>query len=431
MGADAIKKLIDRIDLDEEEIKLREAIDPEEGQKPLSAQRKQKAIKRLKIVAAFNRRDEHGNRVNDPRAMILDVGPGHPAGPAPDGAARRWPLRHLGPQRPVPPRHQPQQPPEAAARPRRSRDHRQQREADAPGGRRRAVRQRPSWPSGHRSRQPPAQVALRHAQGQAGSVPPEPARQARRLLGSFGHRGRPDAPAAPVRSAEADGARAVQALRHEGARRPRARPEHQVRQAHGRASSSPGVGRARGRHQGAPGAPEPCPHAAPPRHPGLRADPGRGQGHPDPPAGVHRVQRRLRRRPDGGAPAAVRRGPGRGPGADAQRQQHAEPGPRQAAGHAHPGHDHRCLLPHREVEGEPGEGACSAASTRSSGPSRPARSTCTPRSPTAARSTPSCSRARPTAAPRPTARRPPVASCSTGRCPTASATSTSRSASGR
>ncbi len=75
MGADAIKKLIDRIDLDEEELKLRAAIDPQEGQKPLSVQRKQKAIKRLKIVAAFNRRDEQGNRVNNPRAMILDAVP--------------------------------------------------------------------------------------------------------------------------------------------------------------------------------------------------------------------------------------------------------------------------------------------------------------------------------------------------------------------
>jgi DNA-directed RNA polymerase subunit beta' len=74
-GADAIKQLIDRIDFDEEEIKLRGAIDPQEGQKPLSAQRKQKAIKRLKIVASFNRRDEHGRRINDPKAMILDVVP--------------------------------------------------------------------------------------------------------------------------------------------------------------------------------------------------------------------------------------------------------------------------------------------------------------------------------------------------------------------
>ncbi len=75
MGADAIKALIDRIDFDEEERKLREAIDPGEGRKPLSVQRKQKAIKRLKIVSAFNRRDDHGRRVNDPRAMILDAVP--------------------------------------------------------------------------------------------------------------------------------------------------------------------------------------------------------------------------------------------------------------------------------------------------------------------------------------------------------------------
>ncbi len=76
MGADAIKSLIDRIDFDVEEVRLREAIDPgDSGRKPLSAQRKQKAIKRLKIVSAFNRRDEHARRVNDPRAMILDVVP--------------------------------------------------------------------------------------------------------------------------------------------------------------------------------------------------------------------------------------------------------------------------------------------------------------------------------------------------------------------
>jgi DNA-directed RNA polymerase subunit beta' len=75
-GADAIKSLIDRIDFDEEEQKLRDAIDPgDSGRKPLSAQRKQKAIKRLKIVASFNRRDEHGRRLNDPKAMILDAVP--------------------------------------------------------------------------------------------------------------------------------------------------------------------------------------------------------------------------------------------------------------------------------------------------------------------------------------------------------------------
>jgi DNA-directed RNA polymerase subunit beta' len=75
MGAEAIARLIDRTDFDEEEIKLRDAIDANDGRRPLSAQRKQKAIKRLKIVTAFNRRDENGRRANDPRAMILDAVP--------------------------------------------------------------------------------------------------------------------------------------------------------------------------------------------------------------------------------------------------------------------------------------------------------------------------------------------------------------------
>jgi DNA-directed RNA polymerase subunit beta' len=74
-GADAIKSLIDCIDFDVEEVRLREAIDASNGRKPLSAQRRQKAIKRLKIVASFNQRDEHGRRLNSPKAMILDVVP--------------------------------------------------------------------------------------------------------------------------------------------------------------------------------------------------------------------------------------------------------------------------------------------------------------------------------------------------------------------
>jgi DNA-directed RNA polymerase subunit beta' len=75
MGAETISSLIARIDLDEEEVKLRAAIDPVEGRRPLSAQRKQKAIKRLKIVSSFNRRDENGRRANDPGAMILEAVP--------------------------------------------------------------------------------------------------------------------------------------------------------------------------------------------------------------------------------------------------------------------------------------------------------------------------------------------------------------------
>ena len=75
MGAETISRLIDRIDLDAEEHKLRDMIDAADGRKPLSAQRRQKVIKRLKIVTAFNRRDENGRRINDPRAMILDSVP--------------------------------------------------------------------------------------------------------------------------------------------------------------------------------------------------------------------------------------------------------------------------------------------------------------------------------------------------------------------
>ncbi len=75
MGADAIAALIGEIDFDSEEIKLREAIEAADGRRPLSVQRKQKAIKRLKIVTAFNRRDDHGRRVNEPRAMILEAVP--------------------------------------------------------------------------------------------------------------------------------------------------------------------------------------------------------------------------------------------------------------------------------------------------------------------------------------------------------------------
>jgi DNA-directed RNA polymerase subunit beta' len=75
-GADSIKALIDRIDFDVEEQRLREAIEPTDAtRKPLSAQRRQKAIKRLKIVTSFNKRDDRGNRINDPKAMILDVVP--------------------------------------------------------------------------------------------------------------------------------------------------------------------------------------------------------------------------------------------------------------------------------------------------------------------------------------------------------------------
>ena len=267
------------------------ARDHRDGQGPAQGPRPQAAQGGRRVPQDQQQPARHGPRRR----------PGHPAGPAPDGAARRWPVRDLGPERPVPPGDQPEQPPQAAARPRRARDHRQQREADAPGGRRLAVRQRPPWSSGHRPGQPAAEVAVRHAQGQAGSLPPEPPGQARRLLRPLGDRVRSAAEAAPVRSAEDDGAGAVQALRDEAPGRPVARAEHQVREADGGARHvrhqplRHGLGRPRRGHHGAPGAAQPRTDAAPPRHPGLRAAADRGQGHPDPPARLRRVQRRLRR----------------------------------------------------------------------------------------------------------------------------------------
>ena len=69
MGAEAVKDLVSRLDLDEVEIELKETIATAKGQ------RKAKAIKRLKVVSAFNRRNADGRTINSPMGMILDVIP--------------------------------------------------------------------------------------------------------------------------------------------------------------------------------------------------------------------------------------------------------------------------------------------------------------------------------------------------------------------
>ena len=270
--------------------------------------------------------------------------PGDPAGPASARSARRRPLRDLRSQRPLPPRDQPEQPAQAAPGAQRSRDHHPQREADAAGGGRRAVRQRPPRQDHHRPQQAAAEVALRHAEGQAGAVPPEPARQARRLLGPFGHRRRPRAEAAPVRPAQEDGARAVQAVHLQQARRARPRHHHQERQEAGREGASRGVGHPRRGHQGAPDSPQPRADAAPPGHPGVRAAAHRGQGHPAAPAGLRGVQRRLRRRPDGGARAAVAGGADGSARAHDEHEQHPLARQRPPDHPALAGHRARALL---------------------------------------------------------------------------------------
>ena len=255
--------------------------------------------------------------MDDPHARA-----GDPARSAAAGAARRRPLRHVRSQRPLSPRHQPQQPPEAADRAARSRHHHPQRKADAAGGGRRVVRQRPPRPRHHRRQQAAAEVARRHAQGQAGPVPAEPARQARRLFRPFGDRGRSRTEAASVRAAEEDGARTVQAVHLFAARRQGSVDHGEAGEEARREGEARGLGYPRRGHPRASGAAQPRADAASPRHPGVRAGADRRQGDPAASAGLRGVQRRLRRRPDGGARAAVARGAARSARPDDVDQQH-------------------------------------------------------------------------------------------------------------
>ena len=118
MGAETISRLIDRIDLDAEESQApRDDRRGRRAQAPVGAappEGHQAAQDRHRLQPPRRERPP-GQRSagHDPR-----LGPGDPARPAPHGAARRRPVRHLRPQRPVPAGHQPQQPAEAPPRPR-------------------------------------------------------------------------------------------------------------------------------------------------------------------------------------------------------------------------------------------------------------------------------------------------------------------------
>ncbi len=142
MGAQAIRDLLTREDL--ERPRWRPPRPDRHLEGPEAAARDQAAEGRRGVPQVREQA-----RVDGPRRRA-----GDPAGAAPDGAAGRRPVRHQRPERPLPARHQPQQPPEAAARSRRARDHREQREADAAGGRRRPVRQRPPRSRGDGPGQP-------------------------------------------------------------------------------------------------------------------------------------------------------------------------------------------------------------------------------------------------------------------------------------
>ncbi len=113
IGAEAIKKVLSRIDLDAEKVKLRADL-----KETTSEAKRKKLVKRLKLIEAFGEvRQSSG--MDDPRRRA-----GHSTRIAPSRPVGWWPVRDLGPERPVSPRHQPQQPPEAADRTARARHHR-------------------------------------------------------------------------------------------------------------------------------------------------------------------------------------------------------------------------------------------------------------------------------------------------------------------
>ena len=343
IGAEAIREMLKALDLDKMQAELRVAITETD-----SDIKKKKFGKRLKLIEAFI---ASGNK---PEWMILTRRAGDPARSAAAGAARRRPLCHVRPQRSLSPRHQPQQPPEAADRAARAGHHHPQRKAHAAGSGRCAVRQRPPRPRHHRRQQAPVEVARRHAQGQAGPLPAEPARQARRLFRPLGHRGRSRTQAASVRPAEEDGARTVQAVHLFAARRQGSVHHGEAGQEAGRKGEAGGLGHPRRGDPRASGAAQPRADAASPRHPGFRAGADRGQGDPAASAGVRRLQRRLRRRPDGRARPAVARSAAGSARADDVDQQHSASGERPADHRAVAGHRARALLPHAAARGRAG-----------------------------------------------------------------------------
>ena len=117
-----------------------------------------------------------------------------------------------------------------------------------------------------------------------------------------------------------------------------------------------GLGHPRGGDPRAPGDAEPRADPAPSGHPGLRAGADRGQGHPAASAGLHRLQRGLRRRPDGRARAALPGGSARGAGPHDGLQQHPLAGQRRAHHRPLSGRGARSLLHDPRAGGRPRRG---------------------------------------------------------------------------
>ena len=141
------------------------------------------------------------------------------------------------------------------------------------------------------------------------------------------------------------------------------------------------VGHPRRGHPRASGAAEPRADPASPRHPGVRAGADRRQGDPAASAGLHRVQRRLRRRPDGRAHPAVAGSAAGSARADDVVQQHPVAGERRADHRAVAGRRARPVLHDPRARERAGRGHGVRQRRRSQARLRqPRRRACTPRS---------------------------------------------------
>ena len=333
MGAESIRDLLRDLDLEEESRTMRETIRTSKGQK------QQRAIKRLKVCSAFVKSE------NKPEWMILEAVPVIPPELRPmvqlDGG--RFATRDLNDlyRRVI------------------NRNNRLKRLLDlgAPeiivNNEKRMLQEAVDalFDNGRRGRAVTG-PGNRPLKSLSDMLKGKQGRFRQNLLGKrVDYSGRsvivagPEPEAAPVRAAEADGPRALQAVHHDPARRAQVGAEHQGREEVRRLDDARGLGRPRRGDRRASGAAEPCADAPPPGHPGVRAGARRGQGDPGAPARLPRLQRRLRRRPDGCPPATVGRGAGGGSDPDAVRQQHPVAGIGQPARHADPGHGARHVLP--------------------------------------------------------------------------------------
>src|ERR671921_1071467 len=69
MGAEAVRDLLEQVDLDAEKDELEDQIKTAKGQK------QQRPVKRLKVVSAFLKTNRDGRRINTPDMMILEAVP--------------------------------------------------------------------------------------------------------------------------------------------------------------------------------------------------------------------------------------------------------------------------------------------------------------------------------------------------------------------